>query len=80
MFSTAFTKRKLQYFNEHWTNYGNVAWVEFHRVFDAVFAHNNQPVQTKGRETQIWKKNQGQWKLVHVHYSGMPLNGQEQGF
>lgn len=80
MFANAFNKRKLQYSNEHWTNYGDVAWVEFNWVFDAVFAHNNKAVQTKGRETQIWHKEKGAWKLVHIHYSGMPVTGQERGF
>lgn len=37
-------------------------------------------MQTKGCETQIWRKSHNEWKLVHIHYSGMPVTGQDQGF
>jgi len=30
---------------------------------------------TKERETQIYHKEQGQWRLVHVYYSGMTIPG-----
>lgn len=80
MFGGAFTKRNLRYMEPRWTDYGRTAWVEFSWVFDAVFTSNNQPMQTKGRETQIWKKERVGWKLVHIHYSGMPVTGERQGF
>ena len=60
--------------------YGDVAWLTFEWVFDATFKSNNEPLQTKGRETQIWHKEKGTWKLVHVHYSNMPVTGEGQGF
>jgi ketosteroid isomerase-like protein len=62
------------------TVYGYVAWLTFTWVFDAAFKGNNQSIQTKGQETQLWRRRDGQWKLVHVHYSGMPVTGQGQGF
>jgi ketosteroid isomerase-like protein len=71
-FAKTFTKRNLNIFNEHVTEYDNVAWAEFYWVFDATFKQGNMPMQTKGRETQIWKKTNNEWHLVHVHYSSMP--------
>jgi hypothetical protein len=75
-----FSKRKLVYKNPKWTDYGQVAWVEFTWVFDAEFKNDNQKLQTKGRESQIWHKENNKWKLVHVHYSGLPVDGERQGF
>jgi ketosteroid isomerase-like protein len=80
MFSTNFSNRKLKYQNPRWVNYGETAWVEFNWVFDAVFKDGGQKMESKGRETQIWNKEKGEWKLVHVHYSGMPVTGKREGF
>jgi hypothetical protein len=80
MFNMVFSKRKLVYKNPKWTDYGQVAWVEFTWVFDAEFKNDNQKLQTKGRESQIWHKENNKWKLVHVHYSGLPVDGERQGF
>ena len=80
MFADNFTERELHGFNEKVNVYGDVAWLTFEWVFDAVFRNNNQKIQTKGRETQIWHKEKGNWKLVHVHYSGLPVSGQGRGF
>ena len=80
MFADNFTKRSLKGFNEKVTIYGKTAWLTFEWVFDATFKHNGAPMQTRGRESQIWHKEGREWKLVHIHYSGLPLNGQGQGF
>jgi len=80
MFANNFSKRKLQYSDERWTNYNEFAWVTFNWVFDATFSSNNKDIQTKGRETQFWKKVTDKWRLVHVHYSAMPLTAREAGF
>jgi hypothetical protein len=80
MFHDNFTFRKLSCFNLKTATYKDVAWLEFFWVFDATMKPDNTVVQTKGRETQIWKKTNHQWQLVHVHYSGMPVTGQGQGF
>ena len=77
-FAKTFTKRNLSIFNEHVTEYDNVAWAEFYWVFDATFKQGNMPLQTKGRETQIWNKTNNEWHLVHVHYSSMPVTGERQ--
>lgn len=57
-----------------------VAWLEFYWKFNAVLRENNQPVATSGRETQILIKENGDWRIVHIHYSGLPVNAQGQGF
>jgi ketosteroid isomerase-like protein len=57
----------------------NFAWLEFYWVFDAVTTIDNGKVQTKGRETQIWRKTGNDWHLIHVHYSDMPATVQAQG-
>jgi ketosteroid isomerase-like protein len=37
---------------------------------------DGSPIATHGRETQVNRKLQGAWRLVHVHYSGMPVTGE----
>ncbi len=60
--------------------YGDTAWAEFYWDFAAKFRKDGAPLATKGRETQIYHKEQGRWRLVHVHYSGMPVTGEGRGF
>jgi ketosteroid isomerase-like protein len=79
-FADNFTTRKLNSFNEKVAVYNGVAWVEFYWVFNGTFKNSGGPLQTKGRETQIWKKIHDEWALVHVHYSNMPLTQPRQGF
>jgi ketosteroid isomerase-like protein len=79
MFANAFTKRDLKSSDEKINVYGDTAWVEFYWVFDATLK-DNSPLQTKGRETQIWKKEANEWHIVHIHYSGMPVTTPRQGF
>lgn len=79
MFRTMFKTRDLKSSNETINIYKDVAWVEFYWVYNATFAEG-KPMQTKGRETQMLKKINKKWKIVHVHYSGMPMTGEGQGF
>ena len=52
---------------------GGFAWAEFYWRFNAKMRANGSPVETEGRETQVYRKDgAGRWKLVHVHYSAMP--------
>ncbi|MDO1513722.1 hypothetical protein Q2T41_13745 [Maribacter confluentis] len=37
-------------------------------------------MQTRGRETQILKKINDEWRIVRVHYSGMPKTGDKERF
>ncbi len=78
-FDDFFSKRKLNIYNLHVHVYGDIAWAEFYWVFDATFKKDNSPLQTKGRETQIWRKIKNEWRLVHVHYSNMPITAARQG-
>jgi ketosteroid isomerase-like protein len=48
---------------------GNVAWSEFHWVFHATMRKDGSAVTTHGVETQIYRRESGKWRLVHVHYS-----------
>lgn len=57
----------------------DTAWADFYWDFDAVF-HDDTPITTSGRETQVWKKEADGWKIVHVHYSGLPVTGEREGF
>lgn len=80
MFKDNFSTRKLSFYDIKFAYYGDVSWLTFYWIFDGTLKMNNTAVQTKGRETQIWKKINYEWRLVHVHYSGMPVTGQGQGF
>jgi ketosteroid isomerase-like protein len=57
-----------------------IAWLEFYWDFHATFRSNNQALETKGRETQLLEKENGQWRIIHVHYSGLPVTEKEKGF
>lgn len=48
---------------------GNSAWSEFHWDFHATLRKDGSAVTTHGVETQVYRKESGQWRLVHVHYS-----------
>jgi ketosteroid isomerase-like protein len=51
---------------------GDAAWSEFHWVFHATMRKDSSAVTTRGVETQIYRRESGNWRLVHVHYSGDP--------
>jgi ketosteroid isomerase-like protein len=48
---------------------GDSAWSEFRRDFHATLRKDGSAVTTHGDETQVYRKENGQWRLVHVHYS-----------
>jgi ketosteroid isomerase-like protein len=74
-FDNMFINRDLRTYDEHITVYNQTVWVEFYWEFNANFKTDHTPVQSRGRETQIWRKSNGQWHIVHVHYSNMPVTG-----
>ena len=55
--------------------YGDTAWSEFDWDFYAKLRSNGAPFESHGRETQIYRKENGQWHILHVHYSPMPTTG-----
>jgi ketosteroid isomerase-like protein len=48
---------------------GDAAWSEFHWVFHATLRKDQSAITTRGVETQVYRKESGNWRLVHVHYS-----------
>jgi Xaa-Pro aminopeptidase len=75
-----FSERKLTVHDVSVHVYGDAAWAEFYWDFSAKFRKDGSPLTTHGRETQLYRKEQGRWRLVHVHYSGMPVTAENQGF
>src|SRR6266704_3178543 len=75
-----FSERKLSVHDVSVHLYGDAAWAEFYWDFAAKFRKDSSPLTTHGRETQLYRKEHGRWRLVHVHYSGMPATGERQGF
>jgi len=48
---------------------GDTGWSEFHWTFHATTRKDGSAVTTHGVETQIYRRESGKWRLVHVHYS-----------
>jgi ketosteroid isomerase-like protein len=67
-----FSERKLTPKQISVHAYSDSAWAEFYWDFAAKLKTDGSAVQTHGRETQIYRREQGRWRLVHVHYSGLP--------
>jgi Xaa-Pro aminopeptidase len=68
-----FSERKLSVHDIAVHVYGDAAQAEFYWDFVAKFRKDGSPITTHGRETQLYHKEQSRWRLVHVHYSGMPV-------
>lgn len=75
-----FSERRLTVHDVSVNVYQEAAWAEFYWDFVAKFRKDGSLVTTHGRETQIYWKIGGRWRLVHVHYSGMPVTGEGKGF
>jgi ketosteroid isomerase-like protein len=75
-----FSERKLSTRDVVVHVYGDAAWAEFYWDFTAKLKVDGSAVKTRGRETQVYRKRDGRWALVHVHYSGMPVTGERRGF
>jgi len=81
MFGSRFVTRDLKSFDERIELHGDMAVLEFYWVFDATFAGEDPtPMQSRGRESMVLRKFGNSWKIVHIHYSGMPVIGERQGF
>jgi ketosteroid isomerase-like protein len=75
-----FSERKLTPRDVAIHVYGDSAWAEFYWDFDAKFRTDGRPITTHGRETQIYRRFPSGWRILHVHYSGMPAAQPGQGF
>jgi ketosteroid isomerase-like protein len=68
-----FSERKLSIHDVAVQLLGDAAVAEFDWDFTAKLRKDGSPVTTRGRETQVYRKMPDGWRLVHVHYSGMPV-------
>ena len=76
----SFSKRHLDVHDISVQVYGDSAVAVFYWDFPAVFRADGSPITTHGRETQVYERTADGWKIVHVHYSNMPVNGAKAGF
>ena len=53
---------------------GDTAWSEFDWDFTAKLKSNGSPVENRGSETQVYRRESGGWRIVHVHYSAAPAS------
>ena len=60
--------------------YGDFAWSEFHWDFVAKVRKDGSPFHSQGRETQVYRRENGEWRIIQVHYSGAPVTGNLRGF
>ena len=74
-----FSRRELILEKPAIHSYGETAWSEMTWTFHASF-QSGQQITTSGRETQIYRKENGNWRIVHVHYSGPPDTRPLKGF
>jgi Xaa-Pro aminopeptidase len=74
-----FSERKLSVHDVAVQVLGDAAVAEFDWTFTAKLRKDGSPVTTHGRETQVYRKMPDGWRLVHVHYSAMPVS-EDRGF
>jgi ketosteroid isomerase-like protein len=74
-----FSERKLIPHDVSVHVFGDTAFAEFYWDFTAKLRKDGSQIATHGRETQVYRKGQEGWRLVHVHYSGMPVTTERQG-
>jgi ketosteroid isomerase-like protein len=55
---------------------GDTAWVEYNWLFDAKIKASGMAMHSEGRESEVFRKIGGAWRIVHIHYSGpaTPVN------
>lgn len=71
-----FSERKLSPHDIAVLVLGDAAVAEFYWDFNAKLRKDGSPITTHGRETQVYRKTSDGWRLVHVHYSGMPMTSE----
>ncbi len=70
-----FSERKLTPKDIRVHAYGDSGWSEFQWDFVAKFRTDGATFRSQGRETQIYRRENGRWRIVHIHYSGVPVTG-----
>jgi len=73
LMGAAFTERKLTVHDVAVHVLGDTAWAEFEWDFAARRRSDGALVNTRGQETQIYRKTDRGWRIVHVHYSGVAV-------
>ncbi len=66
-----FSKRELVLHDPVIHVYGDAAWSEMTWTFHAT-KKDGSDLTTEGRETQVYHKENGSWRIVLVHHSGPP--------
>lgn len=66
-----FSKRELVLHDPVIHIYGDTAWSEMTWTFHAT-KKDGSALTTEGRESQVYHKENGSWRIVLVHYSGPP--------
>ena len=67
-----FSKRELILHDPNIHIYNDAAWSEMTWTFHAT-TKDGKAITTEGRESQVYHKEHGVWRIVLVHYSGPPL-------
>jgi ketosteroid isomerase-like protein len=67
-----FSKRELILHDPKVHVYDDAAWSEMTWTFHAT-RKDGTAITTEGRESQVYHKEHGVWRIVLVHYSGPPL-------
>jgi ketosteroid isomerase-like protein len=72
MMGGMFSKRELILHDPNIQIYDDAAWSEMTWTFHAT-RKDGTAVTTQGRESQVYHKEDGVWRIVLVHYSGPPV-------
>lgn len=80
LMGTTFSERQLTPKDISVHVYGDTAWSEFQWDFIAKVRKDGSPLHSQGVETQIYCRTDGRWRIVHVHYSGVVVNGSLKGY
>lgn len=75
-----FSKRQLLIERPSIHVYGDTAWGEFTWTFHATTRKGGKEITTRGRESQVYHKANGTWRIICDQYSGLPVTGALKGF
>lgn len=67
---SSFTQRELTVSNVAIQSVGDVGWAVFDWEFRAIQT-DGKPSQTRGWETQVYRKTDRGWRIAHAHYSAV---------
>jgi len=67
----AFSERDLRPSNVSLDVIGDSAWLAYDWTFTGKLA-NGQPITSKGWESQMYRRGDQGWRIVHLHYSVPP--------